>query len=149
MKVKCRSILVTGSQRINNATIRKSYDMNSVQSHEFDIPVYSTVSFYLYLPFAFLMAAAGIGGLILFPVGLGLMFYHRDDTKVLMTPQYLVPFLGLGLAMIAFVTWKLAAGKIKETLLDEAVCKVRGLELSSHFDVKEESQWDDFVKSLK
>jgi len=149
MKVNCRSILVRGSQRISNVSIRKTYDMSSVQSHEFDLPVYSSASFYLYLPLAFLMAAAGVCGMCLFPVGFGMALYHRDDTQALMTPLYLVPFFGLGLALILWLTWKFSVGKIKEVLVEEAVRKARGLDLGSTFEVIEEREWESFLKRLK
>src|ERR1051326_7547335 len=77
MRIRCKSILivsssVVGSERRGNYTVtttQTTYDMNSVQSHEFDLPLFTHREHLTGVPVMSGCALILIAGLIL-PVGI-------------------------------------------------------------------------------
>ncbi|QDU27989.1 hypothetical protein ETAA8_30810 [Anatilimnocola aggregata] len=149
MKVKCRSLLIRSSQRINNVTVRNEYYMDTLQEHEVDLPIFRTARFYLYFPFALLMAIAGVGGLIVFPLICGGVFYFREDPKELFKQWYFLPAIAACVLLTVFFAWKLSVGEVRKEMLEEAVRSERKLAKTTPLEIVPDWEWKLFSEKLK
>jgi hypothetical protein len=166
MRVRCKSVKVVGEEvvderkallgdRVVSYTLQTTYDMNSVQDHSYDLPVFGHPSHFwrvLGLLFPVLMGLAGC----LLAVGFGLAVLSNgrwvDPVFQLVKNNYPASYLGAAVILMSLalvIGYFISCEVLKTRLMTDAVRRERNFGDREQFKVIEERHWPAFVARLR